>query len=192
MNTAIRDIITKSIQTKEKILGDPTILEQIQSCVDVIVAALESGNKILFCGNGGSAADAQHLSAELTGRFYKNRKSLPSEALHCNTSYLTAVANDYGYEHVYSRLLEGIGKSGDILVCLSTSGNSVNLLRCMEKASEMSIKNIAFTGSSGGLMLDKADICLRVPSNDTPRIQESHIMIGHIICALVESTLFPE
>lgn len=192
MNTAIRDIITKSIQTKEKILGDPTILEQIQSCVDVIVAALESGNKILFCGNGGSAADAQHLSAELTGRFYKNRKSLPSDALHCNTSYLTAVANDYGYEHVYSRLLEGIGKSGDILVCLSTSGNSVNLLRCMEKASEMSIKNIAFTGSSGGLMLDKADICLRVPSNDTPRIQESHIMIGHIICELVESTLFPE
>ncbi|MCB0660041.1 MAG: D-sedoheptulose 7-phosphate isomerase [Flavobacteriales bacterium] len=192
MNISIRDIITKSIQTKEKILGDPTILEQIQSCVDVIVAALESGNKILFCGNGGSAADAQHLSAELTGRFYKNRKSLPSDALHCNTSYLTAVANDYGYEHVYSRLLEGIGKSGDILVCLSTSGNSVNLLRCMEKASEMSIKNIAFTGSSGGLMLDKADICLRVPSNDTPRIQESHIMIGHIICELVESTLFPE
>lgn len=192
MNISIRDIITKSIQTKEKILGDPTILEQIQSCVDVIVSALKSGNKILFCGNGGSAADAQHLSAELTGRFYKNRKSLPSEALHCNTSYLTAVANDYGYEHVYSRLLEGIGKSGDILVCLSTSGNSVNLLRCMEKASEMSIKNIAFTGSSGGLMLDKADICLRVPSNDTPRIQESHIMIGHIICELVESTLFPE
>jgi D-sedoheptulose 7-phosphate isomerase len=145
---------------------------------------------VLFCGNGGSAADAQHLAAEFSGRFYKNRKALPSEALHCNTSYLTAVANDYSYDVIYARIIEGTGIKGDVLVGLSTSGNSPNILKAFEAAHHNGMITIGFTGSTGGKMKDCCDILLNVPSTDTPRIQESHIMLGHIICELVEENIF--
>src|SRR5690606_10626809 len=147
-------------------------------------------NKVLFCGNGGSAADAQHLAAEFSGRFYTDRNPLPSEALHCNTSYLTAVANDYGYDQVYSRLLKGLGQKGDVLVGLSTSGNSANIVQAFKQAREMGIHTIGFTGADGGLLREQSHYLINIPSEDTPRIQECHIMVGHIICQLVEEQLF--
>jgi len=150
------------------------------------------GNRVYFCGNGGSAADAQHLAAEFSGRFYYDRPPLDSEALHVNTSYLTAVGNDYSFDEIYSRLIKAKGIKGDILVALSTSGNSKNIMRAIVEARRMGIFVIGFTGESGGLIKDHCDILINVPSTDTPRIQESHIMIGHIICEIVESNLFPQ
>lgn len=188
----IKNIIQASIDVKQQIVADELFQQKIQECIDVIVAAFRAGNKVLFCGNGGSAADAQHLAAEFSGRFYKDRKALPSEALHCNTSYLTAVANDYSYDSIYSRIIDGIGNEGDVLVGLSTSGNSGNILKAFEVAKEKGVKTIGFTGATGGKMKDVSDVLLNVPSNDTPRIQESHIMIGHIICQLVEAEIFGE
>jgi D-sedoheptulose 7-phosphate isomerase len=190
MQQKIKEIITASINTKQHLLNDENVLCKIQESIDIITNAFKAGNKVLFCGNGGSAADAQHLAAEFSGRFYKNRKALPAEALHCNTSYLTAVANDYSYDVIYSRLVEGIGAKGDVLIGLSTSGNSTNILNAFEVAKQIGITTIAFTGVSGGKMKDACNILLNVPSSDTPRIQESHIMIGHIICELVEENLF--
>lgn len=156
----------------------------------MITTSLRGGGKIHFCGNGGSAADAQHLAAELSGRFYFDRPPLNAEALHCNTSYLTAVGNDYGYDLIFSRLLCGTAKAGDVVVGISTSGNSKNILKAFEVAKEMGVKIIAMTGETGGAMKDYADILLKAPSKDTPRIQESHIMLGHIICELVETAMF--
>jgi D-sedoheptulose 7-phosphate isomerase len=144
----------------------------------------------MFCGNGGSAADAQHLAAELSGRFYKDRKALPSDALHCNTSYLTAVANDYSYDVIYSRLVDGTMNSGDILIGLSTSGNSKNIINAFKTAKEKGIVTIGLTGIVGGEIAVLSDYLINIPSTDTPRIQEAHIMVGHIICELVESKLF--
>lgn len=184
--------ITDSIAVKQAILNDSELLARIQQAADIITAALRSGGKIHFCGNGGSAADAQHLAAELSGRFYLDRLPLNAEALHCNTSYLTSVANDYGYDEVYARMLRGTAKKGDVLVAISTSGNSRNILNAIEMAKTMGVKVIAMTGESGGAMRDVADILLNVPSTDTPRIQESHIMIGHILCELVENRIFAE
>src|SRR6266487_6044278 len=186
----IKDIIASSISVKQQILSDETMLEKIAEAVDVVTAAFSNGNKVLFCGNGGSAADAQHLAAEFSGRFYKDRKALPSEALHCNTSYLTAVANDYSYDVVYSRIVDGIGVSGDVLIGLSTSGNSENIIKAFETAKTKNITTIGFTGETGGKMKELSDYLFNVPSKDTPRVQESHIMIGHIICELVEEKLF--
>lgn len=186
----IKNIIEASIATKTKILSDSNLLQVIEQVVDVTVAAFNNGNKVLFCGNGGSAADAQHLAAEFSGRFYTDRDPLPSEALHCNTSYLTAVANDYGYDVVYSRMVKGLGKKGDVLIGLSTSGNSTNILNALDVAKEIGMITVCFTGETGGKMKDKCDYLINVPSNDTPRIQESHIMIGHIICQLTEEKLF--
>ncbi len=188
----IKNIIQASIDVKQQIVTDEQFQQKIQECIDVIVAAFRSGNKVLFCGNGGSAADAQHLAAEFSGRFYKDRKALPSEALHCNTSYLTAVANDYSYDSIYSRIIDGIGNEGDVLIGLSTSGNSGNILKAFEVAKAKGVKTIGFTGTTGGKMKDVSDVLLNVPSTDTPRIQESHIMIGHIICQLVEAEIFGE
>src|SRR4030095_12963592 len=148
--------------------------------------ALKNGNRIYFCGNGGSAADAQHLAAEFSGRFYKDREALPAEALHCNPSYLTAVANDDSFDVVYARLIKGIGQKGDVLVGLSTSGNSANIVKAFEVARDKEIVTIGFTGEGGGKMKAISDHLLDIPSKDTPRIQESHIMLGHIICQLVE------
>lgn len=188
-NEKISAIILESIQTKQQILTSVDFVERIEIAATIISESLASGHKLLFCGNGGSAADAQHLAAEFSGRFYKDRKAWPAEALHVNTSYLTAVANDYHYDVVYSRLLEGIGRTGDILIALSTSGNSQNIVNAIQMAQSIGIKTIGFTGASGGKMIDICDILLNVPSTDTPRIQEAHIMIGHIICQLVEETL---
>lgn len=188
----IETIIQASIDVKQKILAEEKILGTIQKIVDTIASAFEKGNSIYFCGNGGSAADAQHLAAEFSGRFYTDRKALPAEALHCNTSYLTAVANDYGYDVIYSRIIDGIGREGDILVGLSTSGNSKNIINAFEKAKERKMITVGFTGSSGGAMQSSSDFLINIPSTDTPRIQESHIMVGHIICELVEAKLFPE
>lgn len=190
MLTKIQDIISASIQTKEAVLKDAQLLGDIEKIVNLISKKFESGNALYFCGNGGSAADAQHLAAEFSGRFYKDRKPLPSEALHCNTSYLTAVGNDYGYEFIYSRLIEGLGKPGDTLIGLSTSGNSANIIEAFKKAQSLNITTIALTGSHGGKLKALSDFIIKVPSDDTPRIQESHIMIGHIICELVEAKLF--
>lgn len=187
----IKEIITRSIQTKQQILEDEEFLARIQKAVDCITTAFNNGNKVLFCGNGGSAADAQHLAAEFSGRFYKNRPALPSEALHCNTSYLTAVANDYSYDVIYARLIEGTGVKGDVLVGLSTSGNSANIVKAFEAAKSKEMITIGFTGLPGGIMKEMSDILFNVPSTDTPRIQESHIMIGHIICQFVEENIFP-
>lgn len=188
----IKNIIQSSIDVKTQILSDDKILQTVQDCVNVIVTAFERGNKVLFCGNGGSASDAQHLAAELTGRFYTDRDALPAEALHCNTSYLTAVANDYSYDVIYSRLLKGIGNQGDILVGLSTSGNSKNIVKAFEVAKQKGMTTIAFTGSTGGKLKNLSDHLINIPSDDTPRIQESHITIGHIICQLVEERYFKD
>ncbi len=186
----IRNIISASIETKQKILSNEPLLHTIEQTVEVVVSAFENGNKVLFCGNGGSAADAQHLAAEFSGRFYTDRDPLPSEALHCNTSYLTAVANDYSYDVVYSRMVKGMGRKGDVLIGLSTSGNSVNILNALEQAKKIGMITVCFTGETGGKMKDQCDYLINVPSTDTPRIQESHIMIGHIICQLTEEKLF--
>ena len=191
MNQAVRisGIISDSIQTKQQLLASESFMEKIESAILLISEALLQGNKLLFCGNGGSAADAQHLAAEFSGRFYKDRKAWPAEALHVNTSYLTAVANDYHYDVVYSRLIEGIGRPGDILVAISTSGNSRNIVNAVSMARSIGMKTIGLTGTTGGEMLELCDILLNIPSTDTPRIQEAHIMVGHIICQLVEEAL---
>lgn len=190
MNQKIVDILRASVQVKEKLLADENLVHTIQVITEKVVVAFTNGNKVLFCGNGGSAADAQHLAAEFSGRFYTDRNPLPSEALHCNTSYLTAVANDYGYEFVYSRLVKGMGRKGDIIIGLSTSGNSDNIYKAFEQARAMGITTIAFTGEGGGKMKELSDILMNVPSKDTPRIQECHITVGHIVCQLAEEALF--
>lgn len=186
----IRNIVQASINVKQQVLQDDALLKTVKDCIAVIVRAFKAGNKVLFCGNGGSAADAQHLAAEFSGRFYTDRDALPAEALHCNTSYLTAVANDYSYDVIYSRLIKGIGNKGDVLIGLSTSGNSANICNAFEIAKEKGMTTIAFTGATGGIMKALADHLINVPSTDTPRIQESHIMLGHIICQLVEAEYF--
>ena len=190
MSKDIKDIIKASIAVKEQILQDEAMLARLDQAVDIIVKALKNGNRLWFCGNGGSAADAQHLAAEFSGRFYTDRDALPAEALHCNTSYLTAVANDYSYDVVYSRLVKGITQPGDVLVGLSTSGNSGNIVKAFETARERKVVTIGFTGEGGGKMKELSDILFNVPSKDTPRIQESHILLGHIICQFSESRYF--
>ena len=192
MKENIRSIIQASIDCKIALSENEELISIIERAVEIITKAFRQGNKILFCGNGGSAADAQHLAAEFTGRFYKDRQALPAEALHVNTSYLTSVANDYGFDEVYSRMINGIGKKGDILVALSTSGNSANILNAVKTAKEKEMTVIGFTGQSGGEMKDACDLLLNVSSTDTPRIQETHILAGHIICQLVESAYFSD
>ncbi len=190
MQQQIKDIINNAITTKQNILSNTDLLQTIENCVVLITQAFKQGNKLLFCGNGGSAADAQHLAAEFSGRFYKDRDALPAEALHCNTSYLTAVANDYSYDVIYSRLIQGIGNPGDVVIGLSTSGNSKNIVAALQQAKSKQMHTIAFTGSNSGLLTTFSDYVINVPSADTPRIQECHITIGHIICQLVEAQYF--
>ena len=162
----------------------------IAQITETIVTCFKYGGRVYFCGNGGSAADAQHLAAEFSGKFYLERDILPSEALHCNSSYITAVSNDLSFEIIYSRLISGIGKAGDVLIGLSTSGNSVNIVKAFETCHEKAITTVAFTGSDGGRMRELSKLIINVPSTDTPRIQEAHITIGHIICELVEEEIF--
>lgn len=186
----VKNIIQSSIDVKKAVLENNSLLKTVLSIAEIMVAALKSGHRIYFCGNGGSAADAQHLAAEFTGRFYIDRTALAAEALHCNTSYLTAVANDYGFDEVYARMIKGIAQEGDVLVGLSTSGNSRNIINAFEKAKEKNLITISFTGESGGELKQLSNYCLNIPSTDTPRIQETHILLGHIICQLVEEKYF--
>ncbi|MBS1915430.1 MAG: D-sedoheptulose 7-phosphate isomerase [Bacteroidetes bacterium] len=190
MQQKIKNIISESVAVKNKVLADETLLKTVEAVSKTIVDAFKNGNRIYFCGNGGSAADAQHLAAEFSGRFYTDRDALPAEALHCNTSYLTAVANDYSYDVIYARLIKGIAHKGDVLIGLSTSGNSGNILKAFEVAKEKGVITVGFTGESGGKMKAVSNYLVNVPSTDTPRIQESHILLGHIICQLVEEEYF--
>jgi len=190
MKDLIQKSIRESIAVKQTILTDEAFLQKIELAAQAFIAAFRAGGKILFCGNGGSAADAQHLAAELSGRFYTDRPPLYAEALHVNSSFVTAVANDYGYDAVFARMVEAAGRRGDVLVALSTSGNSPNILKAIEKGKELSMNIVGFTGSSGGKMAGWCDVLLNVPSTDTPRIQEAHILIGHIICEIVEREMF--
>jgi len=192
MQQKIINTIKESVRVKNALIEIPEIINSIESIVNKVVYCYSNGGKVLFCGNGGSAADAQHLAAELSGRFYYDRDPLHAEALHVNTSYLTAVANDYSYDEVYARLVKAMGRKGDILVGLSTSGNSGNILRAMNQAKDSGMITIGLTGKTGGKMRDLCDLIVKVPSEDTPRIQECHILIGHIICELVEAQLFPK
>jgi D-sedoheptulose 7-phosphate isomerase len=188
----ISEVIQQSIAVKQKIHSDASLIATIGEIAMTCSQSLIDGNRIMFCGNGGSAADAQHLAAELSGRFYFDRKPLAAEALTVNTSYLTAVSNDYSFDDVYSRMVEGSGNEGDVLIGLSTSGNSENVVRAFRAAHLKGIITVGLTGESGGKLAELSDFIIRVPSGDTPRIQEAHIMIGHIICELIEKTLFPE
>ena len=190
VQNTINDLIKASISVKEQIISDGIMAPILEEVIQKITNTFQNGGAVYFCGNGGSAADAQHLAAEFSGRFYKDRKALPSEALHCNTSYLTAVANDYSYDVIYSRLIEGIARKGDVLIGLSTSGNSGNILKAFEMANSMGVITIGMTGAGGGKMKAISNYLIEVPSNTTPRIQESHILIGHIICELVEKNIF--
>jgi D-sedoheptulose 7-phosphate isomerase len=190
MNSKIQDIISESLAVKGEVLKDARLLGLVGDLVNLITDRFRQGKHLYFCGNGGSAADAQHLAAEFSGRFYINRDALPSEALHCNTSYLTAVANDFSYDLIYSRLIKGIGKPGDILVGLSTSGNSANIVKAFETAREKGITTIGMTGEGGGKMAPFSDYLICIPSKNTPRIQEAHMLLGHIICQLVEEQYF--
>ena len=189
-NKLIQKSIRDSITVKQAILVDEIFLQKIEQAAQMLANTFRNGGKALFCGNGGSAADAQHIAAELSGRFYTDRAPLYAEALHVNSSYVTAVANDYGYDAVFARMVQAAGRPGDVLVALSTSGNSPNILKAIETAKEKGMLIIGFTGESGGKMATLCDVLLNVPSADTPRIQEAHILLGHILCQHVEVTLF--
>ena len=188
----IKQNIQDSIALKSKVLADKNIQNTIETLVNTIVKCYQEKGKVLFCGNGGSAADSQHLASELSGRYYYDRPPLSSEALHVNTSYLTAVANDYSYNQVYARLLQAIGNEGDIIIGLSTSGNSMNIVEALKVAKDKKMITVGFTGEGGGKMAEYCDILIPIPSKDTPRIQECHMMIGHAVCQIVELSLFPQ
>lgn len=186
----VKNAIKHSISVKAEILSDNKLIERVEEISAIIEYCYQNDGKVLFCGNGGSAADAQHLAAELSGRFYFDRPPLFAEALHVNTSYVTAVANDYSYDEIFARLTKAMGRKGDVLIGLTTSGNSSNIIKAFEEAKKIGMTTIAFTGNSGGKIKEISDFLINIPSTDTPRIQESHIMIGHIICELVEEKLF--
>lgn len=186
----VQQIIESSIATKQQIINDGTLIDTVEKVAQAIINCYQNGGKVLFCGNGGSAADAQHLAAELSGRFYFDRPPLEAEALHVNSSYVTAVANDYSYNDIYSRYVNGVGKPGDVIIGFSTSGNSENIVRALKVARDKKMITVGMTGAMGGKLRDLSDFLLNVPSLDTPRIQESHIMLGHIFCEMVEEGLF--
>lgn len=192
MIDVIKSRLKASIDLKNTVMNDAILLNTVNTVVNEVVSCYKNGGKVLWCGNGGSAADSQHLAAELSGRFYYDRAPLFSEALHVNTSYLTAVANDYSYDVIYSRLVEAMCKKGDVLIGLSTSGNSGNVVKAFEKANAMGVLTVGFTGKTGGDMKNLCKYLINIPSADTPRIQECHMLLGHTICELVESTLFPK
>jgi D-sedoheptulose 7-phosphate isomerase len=180
------------LESGQLVIKSSSLSTEIAQISEILIAAIKAGNKILWCGNGGSAADAQHLSAELSGRFYYDRPPLFSEALHVNTSYTTAVANDYSYDIIFSRLTQAMGRKGDVLIGLSTSGNSKNVIEAIKVANEIGMVTIGFTGETGGNMKSICKHLVNIPSKDTPRIQECHMILGHTICELVEIELFPK
>jgi len=184
--------LASSISIKNLVLADKDLLKKLEDVTNAFINTFQSKGTVLFCGNGGSAADAQHLAAEFSGRFYYDRDPLDSEALHVNTSYLTAVANDYSYDEVFARMVKARGKKNDLIIGLSTSGNSKNVLRAFEEAKNQEMTTVLFTGQDGTNQPDIVDYLLKIPSNDTPRIQECHMLLGHTICELVEAELFPK
>ena len=188
--THISEKLKESITLKQQVLDDHLLLGKVEEATLLLTTALKSGHKALFCGNGGSAADAQHLAAELSGKFYLDRPALPAEACHVNSSFITAVSNDYSFKKAFARYIEGFGQQGDILVAISTSGNSDNILEAIHTAREKGMKVIGLTGQTGGKMKQVCDLLINIPSSDTPRIQELHITIGHIICELTEKMIF--
>lgn len=198
METGMRDVIRaefgKTLANFQAMSSDEALLSQIVGAVDISTMALREGKKLLFAGNGGSAADAQHWAGELVSRFYYDRPGLPAIALTTDSSILTAIGNDYGYDYVFARQVEALGRAGDVLVAISTSGRSKNILRAMAVARERGLHIIGFTGAGpGGVeMAANCDLCFRVPSIDTPRIQEGHEFIGHTFCALIESAMYPQ
>jgi len=191
MKIRIEKCIKSAVENYTSVFQNDNLKANIKKIVTKSVAAFQSQQKMLFCGNGGSASDAQHIAAELSGRFYADRPPLYAEALHVNSSFMTAVANDYGFEYTYARMVEAAGKKGDILVGISTSGNSPNVVMAIQKAKELGMTTVGFTGKNGGAMRDICDIMICAPSDDTPRIQEAHILVGHIICQLIEQEMFP-
>lgn len=192
LNEEYTRVLKDSIVLRGQLLEDVALRNALDGLIHASTEALRMGGKVLFCGNGGSAADAQHLAAELSGRFGYDRPPLASEALHVNTSYLTAVANDYSFDEVYARMVRAIGKKGDVLIALSTSGNSSNIVNALAAARELGMITAGFSGATGGRMAANCDYLLRVPSSETPRIQEIHITLGHLLCGEIERTLFPK
>lgn len=190
MQDKIRFILGENISVKKNMLDDPGFPALLEQVAGEVVRVFQNGGKVLFCGNGGSAADAQHLAAELSGRFYLDRKPLFAEALHVNTSFLTAVSNDYGFDAAFARAVEAMGKPGDLLVALSTSGNSPNILQAIEKARSIGMTVVGMTGAGGGKMASHCNFLIKIPSENTPRIQEGHILAGHILCEMAEQALF--
>lgn len=187
----IRHNLQSSITLKQRLLDDEVMVALVSEISDVVVECYRNGGKVFFCGNGGSAADAQHLAAELSGRYYYDRPPLFAEALHVNTSYITAVANDYSYDEIYARWITAIGQKNDVLIALSTSGNSTNVVRAIEQANRNGMKTVGFTGKTGGKMGSICDLLLAIPDTDTPRIQECHMLMGHTVCEIVEARIFP-
>ncbi len=192
MVSFIQSKIQASVQLKQEVLNNVALLETFNTAIEKIISSYQNNGKVLWCGNGGSAADAQHLAAELSGRFYYDRPPLFSEALHVNTSYITAVANDYSYDIIYSRLVNAMAQKGDVLIGLSTSGNSINVVKAFEAARNKGVITIGFTGQTGGKMKEVSDYLINIPSTDTPRIQECHMVLGHTLCEMVEIALFPK
>jgi D-sedoheptulose 7-phosphate isomerase len=189
---AIKKALKDSIALKTEVLNNEELLLQLEVLAERMTASFKKGGKVYFCGNGGSAADAQHLAAELSGRYYYDRPPLAAEALHVNTSYLTAVANDYSYDEIYARLFVAFGQPADVLIGLSTSGNSRNVIRAFEEANKKGVLTVAFTGEGGGELSRIANMSFKIPSNDTPRIQEVHMILGHSLCEIVEQKMFPQ
>lgn len=192
MNDFVQDEFNKALANFNAMAADEGLRRQIGQAVAMCVEALHAGGKLLFAGNGGSAADAQHWAGELVSRFYYDRPGLPAIALTTDTSILTAIGNDYGYDYTFARQVEALGREGDVFVAISTSGNSANIIRAAEAARERGVKVIGFTGQGGGKLAPLSDICFRIPSSETPRIQEGHEFIGHLLCALIEQAMFPK
>lgn len=190
MQNIIQDRIKNSISLKQELLSDSALLNTLEQLINLIVSTYKNKNKVYFCGNGGSAADAQHLAAEFSGRFYFDRAPLYAEALHVNTSYVTAVANDYSYDLIYARLVQAKAQENDVVIGLTTSGNSKNIILAFEEAKKQKAITVGFTGNNGGKLKEVADYLINIPSKDTPRIQECHMLLGHILCELVEEKLF--
>ena len=190
MTSIIREELSASLELVRVLHDDHALHQQIETVVDLCTDALRKGRKILFAGNGGSAADAQHWAGELVSRFYFDRPGLPAMALTTDSSILTAIGNDYGYDHVFARQIEALGAEGDVFFAISTSGKSANILRAIKVAQARGIKVVGFTGRGGGQMLDHCDHCFRIPSDSTPKIQEGHELLGHMICALIEKDMF--
>ena len=190
MQKQISDILNDSFNNLQKIINDKGLIAEIEIVTTKIIQAFKDGNKLLLCGNGGSASDAQHIAAELSGRFIKERKPLYAEALHVNSSYMTAVSNDYGFESTYSRMLEAIGKKGDVLIALSTSGNSENVINAVKMANSLGMLSVGMSGAIGGKIKDLCQHNIIIPSSNTARVQEAHILVGHIFCQIIEEQLF--